>query len=57
MKTNQELRNLLHQIDRKSYPAYKQLREVRRDLTRHCWIRRKRKGQWKIMFSDSLADN
>ena len=30
MKTNQELRNLLHQIDRKSYPAYKQLREVYR---------------------------
>lgn len=30
MKTNQELRQLLHEIDRKSYPAYKQLRGVYR---------------------------
>lgn len=30
MKTNQELRQLLHEIDRKSYPAYKQLKGVYR---------------------------
>ncbi len=30
MKTNQELRNTLRQIDRRSYPAYKQLRGVYR---------------------------
>ena len=30
MKNHQDLRQLLHQIDRKSYPAYKQLKDVYR---------------------------
>lgn len=30
MKTNQDLRELLHQIDRRSYPAYKQLKGLYR---------------------------